>query len=158
MAKTGYSIPQSCVKLEIAPCAAGVCGSWTDISGHFMSVSNTTQTRITAETQVFGDDTPIINGGKRTAVNPLFAGLYTEQPTDAFLAIAAKFEDEDCDDARYCARWSPAGGAIGDKQYEVRCGVIQDFDYPGGEASEASPIPFSFSLFSDKIHRDTISS
>ena len=79
MAKTGNSIPQSCMKLEIAECVAGVCGSWTDISGHFMSVSNTTQSHITAETNVFGDGTPIINGGERTAVNPLFAGLYTEQ-------------------------------------------------------------------------------
>jgi len=158
MAKTGNSIPQSCTKLEIAECVAGVCGTWSDISGHFMSVTNTTQTRDTAGTKVLGDDTPVINGGKRNTVNPLFSGLYTEEPSDAFLEIAVKFEDGDCDDARYCARWTPAGGSIGDKRYEVRCGVIQDFDYPMGDASAAEPIPFSFSLFSDQIHRDTISS
>ena len=65
MAKTSSAIPRSCTKLEIAECTAGSCGAYTDISGHSMTVDNTTQARMGAETHVFDGDTPVITGGKR---------------------------------------------------------------------------------------------
>ena len=158
MAKTSDAIPQACMKLELADCSSGSCGAYTDVSGHSMSVSGTTQSRATAETPVFGDDTPVVTPGKRGAVTPTFAGIYTENDADAFKKALALFEETACDGGRICVKWSPGGGDVGDIEYEIRCGIIQDFGYPMGEASAAEPVIWSFTVFADQIYHDTISS
>jgi hypothetical protein len=49
------------------------------------------------------------------------------------------------------ARWSPAGGNVGDEEYEVGNSLIKYF-YPAVSAGEAGPIVGSFTIKGQVTH------
>jgi len=153
MAQTSTSLPLGCGKLEID---VGCVDSWTDVSGSSTSLDQITQDRLTGEAYTLEGLGAIVNGGKLQPFDATFVIVYTETVGEAWLLILAAWEAVSCD-SRFCVRWSPGGGNVGDLVYTIN-GVLSSITYPNNNASEGGVIMAGFKVRSASITRDTITS
>lgn len=109
--------------------------AWTDMSGMGVSVEPTGAARAFSELHTFEGDTPIVGTGKLSAADVTVKGVLT--PTDAEF-FDFMFDAKVADSAVYI-KYSPAGGASGDKEYTVQ-GKCIECTPPGGEAGSSDII------------------
>ena len=142
MAQLTTQVPMACGQLEIS---TDSCVTWTDISGEAQSVSGTEQTRMSGEAYTLEGDTAVIAGGKKEPMELVFVIVYSEDNTDAYELARTHFETTGCGGG-FCARWSPAGGSVGDEQITTGSGILVSFTYPPMDASAGGPIMAGFTL------------
>lgn len=135
------------LKLEVS--ADG--STWVDASGYSTSVKPDPAKWKTADVHYFGTDTPTIYTGKKEALDVTCDILYTETSGEARALVATA----SASGATFYIRWSPAGGASGDKRYACS-GPVSEMDWPGGEASVADPIMVTFKIHTATITESTV--
>lgn len=140
MAQTTGQVPQACGKVEIST----NCSDYTDVSGQFQSVADTTQNRKSGEAYTFDGDTAIIAAGKREPMELTFVIVYTETDAEAYEVIREQFETACGGDL--CVRYSPRGGDAGEEQLTTATGILTSFTYPPMDASAGGPIMGGFKL------------
>lgn len=127
--------------------------TYTDISGFLNMVDPGQGVRQVGSIFTAAGDRPILGGGKRELLEILFNIVYTEGGSDPFTVLLAVFEagDEDIQ-----LRWSPAGGAMGDYQYETDEGIIKNFSYPNIDPGTPAPHIVSFTLVTPQYTQSAV--
>jgi len=146
MAQTTNAVAMSCARVRISTDSL----AWTNISGETNAVNPGDATRMSGETYTFDGIFGIVKGGKIEPVEVEFTIVYTEPHSGAYMTALAIFESVGCGATMY-ARWSPAGGNVGDEEYEVGNSLIKYF-YPAVSAGEAGPIVGSFTIKGQVTH------
>lgn len=115
MPKTTGSVAQSCAKIEIQP---GCAGSWYDISGETNTATLPMEVITTGSVAVFGDDRPVIQGGKIEPITASFSIVYTEEADEAWEYLRAIWQTDGCSKL-LCTRVTPRGGSVGDLEIYI---------------------------------------
>jgi hypothetical protein len=103
--------------------------TWTDASGESNLVEWDGFEREHEFTGTFDGETKILTTGKREGGTVKFRAIYTETATD----IRQVAQDAYDADSAFYLRWSPRGGASGQKQYTTAAGRVVKPVYPQGE-------------------------
>jgi len=140
MAQTTGQVPQACGMIEIST----DCVTYTDVSGVFQSVQDTTQARKSGEAYTFEGDKAIVAAGKREPMELTFVIVYTETDAEAYEIIRTRFEIA-CG-GKLCVRYTPRGSGEGKEQITTDEGIITSFTYPPMDASAGGPIMAGFKL------------
>lgn len=112
-------------------------GPAVDLSGYAVTVDPEGAERAWSETHVFDCDTPVMGYGKLACAKATIKAVYTQDDAEPFDDIYdAKVANDD-----FKLKWSVAGGAAGDKEYEV-AGKVVECSPPGGEAGSADLVFF----------------
>jgi hypothetical protein len=127
--------------------------TWTDISGSITSVDPGEQGRDIGEEYVLEGDLPVMGEGKSQTLEITCKGLWSPTAGEAFAVVKAAWEAR----GRCYLRWSPQGGATGDKRYTTSYGYLTGFMWPKVDATDAKPMPCGFKLKTGKITESTIS-
>lgn len=152
MAQTTNSIWGGAAKVEISTNGT----SWTDISGHSQKVSPTGGDRQTGQAYTFDGEYPIVKVGKMNPRETRVDLIYTEETADAYEAARAQFEA--AGGGTIYARWSPAGGNVGDAQYTTDAGFVKDFSYPEVDSEATGPMRAFFIIQHARVITSTIAS
>lgn len=146
MAKTTNSVAQACAKIEIQP---GCTGSWYDLGAEMSTVTLPKEAVTTGSMAVFGDDTHIINGGKKEPITATLSGVYTESATEAFERVRAVWGTAGCNKL-LCTRVTPKGGDVGDMEIYIgdanTGAILVGFKPPDFEAGSGDPAAFEFDV------------
>lgn len=149
MAQTADALSARNAQIEVS--ADNV--TWVDISGSASAVTPSDQTRQSGVAYTFDGDTGILTGGKREPLEIQVRIVYTGTASEAFATVRAIHED----DGEIYLRWSPQGGAPGDKLYTTAKGVLTAFIYPPVDTEEAGPIMAGFTVTTPSVTESTIS-
>ncbi len=115
---------------------------WTDVSGFANKMIVSPITRATGDSFTADGNYGIVKAGKWQPVEITYTVLYTEGASDPFSDIYAAFVAG----TLTSARWSPAGGNVGDFQFQSDPGPIVECSLPGVDPDEAGAHLFTFKL------------
>jgi len=152
--QTSEAVALGCGKLEID---VGCNGVWVDISGSSTSLDPISQDRMTGETYTLDGMRPIIRGGKKQPFEAVVTIVYTEVAGEAWETIEDAWDAATCD-PMVCLRWSPKGGAVGEKQYRIPNGILTQITFPNMDASAGGPIAAGFVVRAGYVEPTVISS
>lgn len=106
MAQTTTAIPRGKYQMEISQNGS----SWVDISGQAVTVVPSGGERMVGSQNTADGSAPVVTNGDKTApITLTIRYLYTETASEAQETLEGQTE--------IYARFSPAGGGVGDKQY-----------------------------------------
>lgn len=158
MAQTTSGIPMGNFKAEVSLDGS----SWTDISGVAVSVQvsggeQQTGTQFTAD----GSVPIVVNSNKTEALTVEVNQVYTETPGEGYLTVYNRYVGAD---KRIYFRYSPAGGAVGQKRYVAANNANSAIPVPiiaclppETDAGSGDPMMGGFSLLVPKLLMETIS-
>lgn len=134
--------------------------SWTDISGSTNKVEEVPQEADTGEAATLEGDYMIPTAGKFKPVELAITVLYTEVANEAW----SFFNTQRAVAGRpIYVRYSPAGGASGDKRFFTANGAgtatpgrITKFTFPRSDAGEASPVMLAMTVRCATLGVETI--
>lgn len=115
---------------------------YTDISGYANSVTVSGGELQTGNAFTFDGDHPIIKAGKFNPITVDVDILFTESSTGAYGVLRGYFEAK----TQIYLRWSPDGGAGGDRRFTTSIGYITNMPIPGGTAEGGDPLAVSMSF------------
>jgi len=126
---------------------------WVDVSDNMGVVEPPEQTRMSAETYVFGEDTAVTTVGKREPVEVTVRGVWAEGTADPFYSVYAEFTAP-CGDP-LAVRYSPAGCATSHDAFSTHTTdtEIVSLTFPGGDAGSADTIMYQFVVRSSALTR-----
>ena len=139
------------LKVEYDIDSGGGFLGYTDISGYGTKVEPEGGERAYSATHVFDSDTPVMGYGKRAEVKATLTAVFTQADSDPFDEIY----DAKVNNYPFKLKWSPAGGAAGDKEWEIVGRVIECIP-PGGEADSEDLILFEAVIVGDDVDEDTV--
>jgi hypothetical protein len=84
-----------------------------------------------------------------------FRIFYTQTTGEAFEIARDVFDQADCG-SQMCARWSPAGGNVGDERFYTEEGELVSFRYPSMDAAGGGPIMSSFVLRTGAVRSEVV--
>lgn len=127
--------------------------TWTDYSDFLTVIEPPTQTRMTAEQYVFGEDTAALGWGKREPVDVPVRGVFEEGTASPFYAVLQEWEAA-CGDM-VAVRYSPGGCTTDNDSFRTSttAGKMSTITYPGGDAASADVLMFEFSIRTPEITR-----
>lgn len=157
MAQTTGSKAKSSFKAEVSLNGS----SWTDISGSATQVTPSGGDQMTGVTHVASDSAPIVtNGNKVDAITLEVNIVYTEVTGEAYQIVADRYNGAD---KTVYFRYSPKGGAVGQKRFscandanQVIAVPIVNCIAPEGDANSGDPLTTSFTLLTPKLKEETI--
>lgn len=152
MAQTTNSIWGGAAKVEISTNGS----SWTDISGHANKVSPSGGDRQTGKAYTFDGEYPIVKVGKMNERETRVDIIYTEETNDAFEKARAQFEA--AGGGTMYARWSPAGGSVGEFLFTTDAGFVKDFSYPEVDSEGNGPLRAFFVIQHARITKSVVAS
>jgi hypothetical protein len=127
MAQTTEYYSMKNAKLEFS-----VNGSaWTDASGQSNLVEWDGFERMHEFTHTFDGDTPLLTTANKEGGSVRFRAVYTEGASDIAVTAQTAYDN----DTAFYMRWSPRGGASGQKQYTTASGKVIKPVYPAGEVN-----------------------
>jgi len=125
------------MKVEYDIDSGGGYVGYTDVGGFAASVAPGGGDRAHEDFHTFDGDTPIVGWGKLGSSSVVLKAAFTQadaQPHDDIY-------DAKINHYPVKLKWCVAGGAVGDKEFEVEGHVARCLP-PGGEASSASVVQF----------------
>jgi hypothetical protein len=125
--------------------------TWTDVSDHMTVVSPPTQTRMTGEAYVFGEDVAVIGVGKRQPVDVTVRGVWTGTSTEPFYNVYTEFTSP-CGDL-VAIRWGPDGCTTAKQVFYTNTtkSEVVSLTFPGGDAGSAEIIMYEFVLRTPEV-------
>lgn len=126
--------------------------SWTDISGTITSVDPGDQAKDVGEDYTLSGDFALLGEGKFKPIDVTAKGLWTPTGGEAWATVVAAWIAK----GKVYVRWSPQGGASGQKRYTTDAGYFTSMAWPKTDASDAKPIPCGFKLKTPKITESVI--
>lgn len=127
--------------------------SWIDISGFANSLSIDGGDRQMGEFFTCDGETPIVTYGKRNMLTITINAVYTEGAADEPFIMAAT---ADAAHAALLVKWSPAGGGVGDFEFESSDAYLVSPVYPQGAADSPDAIALDIVFSCSTITRATI--
>ena len=115
--------------------------TWTDVSGFGASIAVSGGSRATGEKNTFEGDTPIVTAGKRSSIDLTCRFVYTEEASDPFEVLRAQYETSG---GLLYVQYTPK--EPGGFWYKTGAGIIQDLEYPQGEADSGDPVLSEFTV------------
>ena len=127
--------------------------TFIDVSDTMNVVEPPTQTRITGQGYVFGEDTALTTAGKREPVELTVRGIWAEGTADPFYTVYTSFT-ADCGNL-LAVRYTPGGCSTSHDAFSSSTtrSEVMSLTFPGGEAENADPIPFEFVVRTPDITR-----
>lgn len=127
--------------------------TWTDVSDFMSVVDPPTQTRMSAEAYVFGEDIAVIGVGKREPMEVTARGIWIDGTTGAFYTVMAEFITA-CGDM-VALRWSPGGCSTTHDAFYTSTtkSEVVSLTYPGGDSGSADIITFEFVVRTPDVTR-----
>ena len=126
--------------------------TWNNISGLTNSVNVGGGDR---EIGTFFDaenDTPSLGAGKRAELEITVRVKYTETDSEAHGILAAAYENA----TETMIRYSPKGGASGDRMYTSTAGYVKTNPYPGQEVEVGQPMRTEFAIVVPKLVKSLV--
>jgi hypothetical protein len=157
MAQTTGSKAKSSFKAEVSINGS----SWSDISGSATQVTPSGGDQLTGVTHVASDNAPIVtNGNKVDAITLEVNIVYTEVTGEAWQIVGDRYVGTD---KTVYFRYSPKGGATGQKRYTCANDAGQAIAVPivncippEGDANSGDPLTTTFTLLTPKFLIETI--
>jgi hypothetical protein len=130
-----------------------VTTTFTDYSDNLNVVEPPTQTRMTAEAYVYGEDTALIGVGKREPIEVTVRGVWAEGTADPFNEVLTEFITA-CGD-RVAVRWSPGGCTTDNDSFRTSttASEVISLTYPAGDAASADIITWEMVIRTPEITR-----
>ncbi len=149
MAQTTGGISSKDYKIESSPDGS----AWTDRSGFGLKIDPSGGDRDTGSVKTFDGDKPIQGRGKRNLIMVACEMVYTEGASDFYEIVRAAYEAG----SDFYLRWSPKGGQTGEFVHTTDVGVVKNFKYPAGDASNGNPVVVPFGLETTGITKSVAS-
>ncbi len=108
--------------------------AWTDGSGHSNGIAWDGGERDTEGTTTFLGDKRILTQGKKGIATVTAKVVCTEGAADIAIAAQAAYDNG----TPFYLRWSPRGGASGQKMYTTDAGIVKKPVIPQGESGSAA--------------------
>lgn len=148
MAQTTGAISFKDVKVELSTDGS----SWTDIGGFMNNIKLKGFTRNTGEYYTASGDTAILKRGKRKPGTVTIECAYTEGAAEPFaLADTAYSTPSDL-----YARWSPKGGASGQKRFTSDAGIVSEPVWSVGDVEKGDIVKINVTIECTTITPSTI--
>lgn len=157
MAQTTGAMPKSNYKVEVSLNGS----SWTDISGNSTTVEIDGGEQQTGEQFTAAGNVPVVIGSNKTsAVKAKVSILYTESAGEAFQVVWAQYISAA---KSIYFRYSPKGGASGDKRYVASndagsafaCPIISCLP-PDVDAGSGDPAMAEFEVIAPKFFQEVV--
>lgn len=147
---SGMSSCAMCVEIMAASAT-----TWTDVSDNMSVVDPPTQSRMTGEGYVFGEDVGLVTFGKREPVELTVRGIWAEGTADPFYTVYSAWTTA-CG-GKTAIRYTPGGcSTTHDAFYtSTTASKVISLTFPGGDAGDASPIRYEFVVRSNDLTRAT---
>jgi len=126
--------------------------AWTEISGSTTNVEDSGGEIDSSQIYTNNTSTPITGYGKKAEHKITVNTVYTKTAGEAWALLKAAYDNET--DAYF--RWSPAGGAIGDKRYTTAKGRITNLPNPSGAQEDNTPVQVTAELTTPSVAEDTV--
>lgn len=147
MAQTTAAVDRASFKVETSTNGS----SWTDISGQAATVSVSGGDQLIGSQNTADGNAPVVVGSTKTqAFTVTVSTVYTETASEAFELVEARFF---ASTKTIYVRWSPRGGANGEKQFTCTNNAgtafacpIQSVSLPDLDAGSGDPAMFSFAV------------
>ncbi len=126
--------------------------AWTDVSGSTTDVNDSGGD--IASNKIFTNNTatPIVGYGRKDEHKITANIVYTKTAGEAWALLKAAYDGDT--DAYF--RWSPAGGAVGDKRYTSSKGRITKLPNPSGKQEDSTPVQITVELTCASVAEDTV--
>lgn len=157
MAQTTGATPKSNYKAEVSLNGS----SWTDISGNATTVEIDGGEQQTGEQFTAAGNVPVVIGSNKvSAMTAKVSILYTETSGEAFQVVWAQYISTN---KKIYFRYSPKGGASGDKRYVASddagsafaCPIISCLP-PDVDAGSGDPAMAEFSVIAPKFLQEAV--
>ena len=127
--------------------------TWVTVLDNLSVIEPPTQSRMTGEAYVFGEDTAVTAVGKREPVEVTARGVWAEGTADPFYIFLTTFEIA-CG-GKLALRWSPAGCVSTHDSFFTSSTVSEliSLTYPGGDAGSADILMYELVVRSPTITR-----
>lgn len=127
--------------------------TWTDVSDNMSIVEPPEMPRESGETPVFGEDTYLVTFGRRKPLEVTVRGVWAEGTADPFYTVYLAHTTP-CG-ALNAVRWAPAGCATSSDAFSTSTthSKIVNLQFPGGDASDGSPIMYQFVVKTPELTR-----
>jgi len=140
--------PQSDFQLEVSTDDT----SYTTHDAQAISVTPGGGERARGEAYVAGRDVPYITTGKRSPMEYTVRVLYTTGGSELYADIRARYLNKTATYLRY----SPEGGAVGDKRITIGPGLISACPPPAGDAGSGDPMALEFVMIGEDESDDVV--
>jgi len=138
-----YTMVEGEVELSIDGAA------WTSYAGFAANLQVSAGERTIGQKHTYDGDTPLLNRGKRAALV-----IAIELTVGAAAAVPQTIVETAYETASpLYARWSPAGGAMGDDRFTSSRGFVENHPYQFGEPDDGEAISYEFNLHVASIAR-----
>lgn len=128
--------------------------TWVNISGQTNSLTPGGGDREIGNFFDAANDTPTLGAGKRNPLEIEVRVKYTETDSEAQGVLAQAYENA----TETMIRYSPKGGASGDRLYTSDAGFVQTHPYPGQEVESGDPLRIEFTIVVGKLTKSIIAS
>lgn len=126
--------------------------TWVNISGQTNSLEVGGGDREIGTFFDAANDTPTLGAGKRNALELQTRVKYTETDSEAQGVLASAYENA----TEILYRYSPKGGASGDRLYTSDAGYVQSHPYPGQEVESGDPLRLEFTIMVGKLTKSVV--
>ena len=126
--------------------------TWVNISGQTNSLEVGGGDREIGTFFDAANDTPTLGAGKRNALELQTHVKYTETDSEAQGVLASAYENA----TEILYRYSPKGGASGDRLYTSDAGYVQSHPYPGQEVESGDPLRLEFTIMVGKLTKSVV--
>ena len=127
--------------------------AWVSIPDNLSVIDPPSQSRMTGEAYVFGEDVALTTVGKREPTEVTARGVWAEGTADPFYVFLTTFEIA-CG-GLLALRWSPGGCTTAHDSFFTSTTVSEliSLTYPGGDAGSAEPLMYGFTIRTPSITR-----
>lgn len=98
------------------------------------------------------NDVPTLGAGKRGALEIVVRVKYSETGGEAHTVLGDAYENA----TETMIRYSPRGGASGQRLYTSDAGYVKTHPYPGQEVESGDPLRSEFTIVVSKLTKSTI--
>ncbi len=137
------------VKIEVSVDSGA---TWINISGQTNALSVGGGDREIGNFFDAANDTPTLGAGKRNPLEIETRVKYTETDSEAQGVLASPYENA----TETLIRYSPKGGASGDRLYTSDAGFVQTNPYPGQEVESGDPLRIEFTIVVGKLTKSLV--
>lgn len=138
------------VKIEVSVDGGSV---WTDISGQTNALTPSGGDREIGTFFDAANDTPTLGAGKRSEIEIAMRVKYGETGGQGFDILESAYENA----TEIMVRWSPRGGASGQRMYTSDAGYVRSHQYPGQEVQSGEPLRSEETIVVSSLTKSTIS-
>ncbi len=122
---------------------------WTSFAGHASNLEVSGGERTIGEKHTYDGDTPLVNRGKRAKLMVTISMTVGAPGAVPYSTVETAYEAG----SDLYARWSPAGGNMGDDRFTTTAGIVENPPYFFGEPDSGEALMYDFAIHVPSIAR-----